>query len=67
LIKTLHGIGTACVPVPAPAVWAVFWCRRGGKKKKTGDPAQWKGRVPRPKHNIQFDLRENSRLILDNA
>jgi excinuclease ABC subunit B len=25
--------------------------RRGGKRK-TGDPAQWKGRVPRPKRNI---------------
>ncbi len=25
---------------------------RGKKKKKTGDPAQWKGRVPRPKRNI---------------
>ena len=25
--------------------------RRGGKKK-TGDPAAWKGRVPRPKKNV---------------
>ena len=25
--------------------------RRGGKKK-TGDPAAWRGRVPRPKRNI---------------
>jgi excinuclease ABC subunit B len=26
--------------------------RRGGRKKKTGDPAQWKGRVPRPKRSL---------------
>ncbi len=26
--------------------------RRGGGKKKPGDPAAWKGRVPRPKRNI---------------
>jgi excinuclease ABC subunit B len=26
--------------------------KRGKKKKKTGDPAQWKGRVPRPKKSI---------------
>jgi excinuclease ABC subunit B len=26
--------------------------RRGKGKKKTGDPAQWKGRVPRPKKNV---------------
>jgi excinuclease ABC subunit B len=26
--------------------------RRRGGKKKTGDPAAWKGRVPRPKRNV---------------
>ena len=26
--------------------------RRGAKKKSGGDPAQWKGRVPRPKRNV---------------
>jgi len=26
--------------------------RRGKGKKKTGDPAAWKGRVPRPKRNV---------------
>jgi len=26
--------------------------RRRGKSKKAGDPAQWKGRVPRPKRNV---------------
>jgi excinuclease ABC subunit B len=26
--------------------------RRGAKKKSSGDPAQWKGRVPRPKRNV---------------
>ncbi|MEX2318194.1 MAG: excinuclease ABC subunit UvrB [Pirellulales bacterium] len=26
--------------------------RKRGGKKKTGDPAQWKGRVPRPKRNV---------------
>ncbi|MEX2306283.1 MAG: excinuclease ABC subunit UvrB [Pirellulales bacterium] len=26
--------------------------QRRGTKKKTGDPARWKGRVPRPKRNI---------------
>jgi excinuclease ABC subunit B len=26
--------------------------KRRGTKQKTGDPAQWKGRVPRPKRNI---------------
>jgi excinuclease ABC subunit B len=26
--------------------------KRRGAKRKTGDPAQWKGRVPRPKRNI---------------
>jgi excinuclease ABC subunit B len=25
---------------------------RRGKKRKTGDPAQWKGRVPRPKRDV---------------
>ncbi len=26
--------------------------RRGAKKRSDGDPAQWKGRVPRPKRNV---------------
>ena len=26
--------------------------KRRGAKKKQGDPAQWKGRVPRPKRNV---------------
>jgi hypothetical protein len=26
--------------------------KRRGAKRKSGDPAQWKGRVPRPKRNI---------------
>jgi hypothetical protein len=26
--------------------------RKRGGKKKTGDPAQWKGRVPRPKRSV---------------
>lgn len=26
--------------------------KRRGSKRKTGDPAQWKGRVPRPKRNV---------------
>jgi excinuclease ABC subunit B len=26
--------------------------KRRGTKKKAGDPAQWKGRVPRPKRNM---------------
>jgi excinuclease ABC subunit B len=26
--------------------------RKGRKAKKSGDPAQWKGRVPRPKRNV---------------
>ena len=26
--------------------------RKGKGKRKTGDPAQWKGRVPRPKKSV---------------
>jgi excinuclease ABC subunit B len=26
--------------------------KRRGKKKKAGDPAEWKGRVPRPKRGV---------------
>jgi excinuclease ABC subunit B len=38
-------------PVTAVAEKDLSRKRRGGKKKP-GDPAQWKGRVPRPKRNI---------------
>jgi hypothetical protein len=36
---------------PVTVVQEVSGGRKRGKKK-TGDPAQWKGRVPRPKKSV---------------